>query len=253
MKRRPRTQITVWPAITDLMTTIVVMAILAGVVGYSYIQQEDRELLRLPAARDHVLGEIDALLRESNMGVEVRKEEGVIRLSDDAINFSLGGETPISRHEANVGWLARALAEVVPCYISPDNTSAGQGGIDAKIVRPSYCQPLTVKNSADSCENEFPWLLGTILIEGHTDTVAVGDRRRFKNNLELSSMRAASVYEMIIACEPTIKEMRNTQNVPVFSTSGYGEMRLARPDDPGSDDNRRIDLRLLLEPKPDGN
>jgi len=282
VKRRNQTHITVWPAITDLMLTIVIISIIGGVLGYSKFnslqrknvefidsmdeQQEtisdlrqsirslkvsEKILLELPETRKHILDKLESRLEESGMSAEVRHEEGVLRLSDDAINFPLGGETPISRHQDNIGWLAGTLAELVPCYTSSNNRNMKQENNGSRSNRPSYCQPHV---SNPKCEGQdLPWLLGTILIEGHTDTVAVGSDRRFKNNLELSSVRAASVYEMIVACEPIIKEMRNTRGVPVFSTSGYGEMRLAIPSDPGNDYNRRIDLRFLFEPKRDEN
>ncbi len=64
-------------------------------------------------------------------------------------------------------------------------------------------------------------------------------------------MRAATVYRMITACEPRIERMRNTENVPVLSTSGYGYTRPATLAPELSDYNRRIDLRLLLEPPDD--
>ncbi len=263
--RRRQNRVNVWPAITDLMTTIVVIAIIGGVLGYSTFNKIKEDLedeisvledsisvlgpdsihVELTQRRNQILGTLKNRLKGSGMSVEI-PEEGVLRLSEDAINFALGDEKPIPRHESNIGWLARALAELVPCHISSNGTNIRQGNNDVKYARPPYCQE-PARNR--KCEEKITsrWLLGTILIEGHTDSVAVGLGRRFKNNLELSSMRAASVYEMITACEPSLKGMNNTQGVPVFSTSGYGEMRPAIRNDPGNDYNRRIDLRLLFE------
>ncbi len=45
MKWRHQTQVTVWPAITDLMTAIVVVAVLGGLIGYhQYVGQVDETI-----------------------------------------------------------------------------------------------------------------------------------------------------------------------------------------------------------------
>ena len=87
-----------------------------------------------------------------------------------------------------------------------------------------------------------------MLIEGHTDDVPVAPGNRFGDNLELSSIRAATVHRMIVACEPKVEHLLNTNDYPVLSTSGYGYTRPATRDPERADDNRRIDLRFLLEP-----
>jgi len=252
--RRKHTRITVWPAISDLMTTLVVIAVLGGVVGYMiYVDDTDEvdpALTQLDSTRNHILNELRDQLKEYGMkNIEVLHNESVLRFSENAINFDLGSEVPIAEHELNVGKLARVLAEIVPCYIDPttDDGTDQHRGVPASIQ--SYCYPPTSNSSCAKHEREWLWRLGTILIEGHTDSVQVTKRegRRFTNNLELSSMRAASVYRMISDCEPDIMEMRNKNNVPIFSTSGYGEMRPAIPEDPGHESNRRIDIRLLPE------
>ncbi|MCY4059212.1 MAG: hypothetical protein OXG44_14540, partial [Gammaproteobacteria bacterium] len=94
----------------------------------------------------------------------------------------------------------------------------------------------------------FPWLLETLLIEGHTDDVRVAPGNRFRDNLELSSMRAATVHRMTVACEPEVEHLLNLDGHPVLSTSGYGYTRPATSDPARADENRRIDLRFLLEP-----
>jgi len=85
------------------------------------------------------------------------------------------------------------------------------------------------------------------LIEGHTDQLPVRRGNRFLDNLELSSMRAAEILRMVEACEPTLQGLWNTEKLQVISTSGYGATRLAIRDDPTAEENRRIDLRFLME------
>lgn len=119
---------------------------------------------------------------------------------------------------------------------------------DAEADGPLYCQPPADVSAYACLEREFPWLLETLLIEGHTDDVPVAPGNRFGDNLELSSIRAATVHRMIVACEPKVEHLLNTNDYPVLSTSGYGYTRPATRDPERADDNRRIDLRFLLEP-----
>ena len=185
--------------------------------------------------------------------MEVILDQGVLRLSENAINFPLGSETPLARHHVNVGRVAKAVAEVVPCYASAGPT-AGEPADAVEIVardgdgNPSYCQALADPSAYDCRETQYPWLLETLLIEGHTDAVPVAPGQRFRDNLELSSMRAATVHRMIAACEPGMEHLLNGDGYPILSTSGYGPTRPAIQDPARAADNRRIDLRFLLEP-----
>ena len=115
----------------------------------------------------------------------------------------------------------------------------------------SYCQSPADPSTYGCRKQEFPWLLETLLIEGHTDDVPVAPGNRFQDNLELSSMRAATVHRMIAACEPGVERLLSTDDYPILSTSGYGYTRPATRDTGRTAENRRIDLRFLLEP-PEG-
>jgi len=64
-------------------------------------------------------------------------------------------------------------------------------------------------------------------------------------------MRAATVHRMLTACEPGLDNLRNRDGLPILSTSGYGYTRPATDDPERLAANRRIDLRLLLEPTDD--
>ncbi len=250
-------------SISDVMAALIfVFIIMLALFAYqlSNVTEEQANVTeRLTASdetRDHILQELENRLEEAGMSVEVLQDQGVLRLSDNAINFPSGSENPVVEHQLNVGRLAKALAEVIPCYVSSDRQAMIAGSsIETAVLTtentPLYCQPTEI-TSTYTCEQQtYPWLLETLLIEGHTDRVPVAGDRRFRDNLELSSMRAATVYRMITACEPRIEHMRNTENVPVLSTSGYGYTRPATLDPELSNYNRRIDLRLLLEPPED--
>ena len=120
MKRYQKTQITPWPAITDLMTAIVVIAVLSDVIGYSHLEDDSRGLYdRLK----HILNEFDSTLEGSGISVTILHDEGILRFSDDTINFKSGEVEPVEEQINNVELLARAFAKAVPCYISANYTT----------------------------------------------------------------------------------------------------------------------------------
>ena len=211
------------------------------------------ELMAAGETRDHILTEIATRLETSGIRVQVLLDQGVLRLSENAITFPSGSETPIADNHVNVGSVAKAIAEVVPCHVS-GGTADAMASTPADIVAaygtsvPQYCQIPADPSAYDCRERRFPWFLETLLIEGHTDDVPVAAGQRFRDNLELSSMRAATVHRMIAACEPGVEHLVNGDGYPILSTSGYGDTRPATLDPERADDNRRIDLRFLLEP-----
>ena len=242
-------------SVSDLVSALIfVFIIMLAVFAYQLAnvtrKQEERveDLEAEEKTRTRMLRDIKRRLEKAGMRVEVLADQGVLRLSDNAINFPSGSETPVPEHHLNVGRLAQAIAEVVPCYVSPGRAgSALRYGGEAV----SYCQPPADPSAYDCRKQEFPWLLETLLIEGHTDDVPVAPGNRFQDNLELSSMRAATVHRMIAACEPGVERLLSTDDYPILSTSGYGYTRPATRNPERTGENRRIDLRFLLEP-PEG-
>ncbi len=255
---------------SDLVSALIfVFIIMLAVFAYQLAAATEEqaevtdELTAGPETRDRILGEIARRLSAAGMNVEVLPEQGVLRLSDNAINFPSGGETPIAEHHTNVSALAQALSEVLPCHVAartgadeePPRTVGGSGSVGTAVpdgrTLPAWCRPRQPAAAYECQEQSWPWLLDTLLIEGHTDDVPVTAGHRFRNNLELSSMRSATVLRMIADCEPAVRGLRNSQGHPVLSTSGYGNTRPATSDPEELDENRRIDLRILLEP-PEG-
>ena len=246
-------------SVSDLVSALIfVFIIMLAVFAYQLANVTEEqadvtdELRAADETRERILRAIADRLQAAGIRVEVLREQGVLRLSDNAINFPSGSELPEADDLVNVGRLAHALAEVVPCYVaSPAGPASGRGDDpppEADDEAPPYCGPRGDPAAYACPPRRFPWLLETLLIEGHTDDVRVVRRTRFRDNLELSSMRAATVHRMIVACEPAVEQLLNRNGQPVLSTSGYGYARPATPDPARAAENRRIDLRFLLEP-----
>lgn len=239
-------------SVSDLVSALIFVFIIMLAVFAYQLANVTEDLTAADETRDRMLQEIASRLQDSGMRVEVLSNQGVLRLSENSINFPSGSEIPASDHHTNVGRLAQAIAEVVPCYVSPSRGAFAARG-DAEV--PWYCQTPADPSTYNCREETLPWLLETLLIEGHTDDVPVTSGRRFRDNLELSSIRASTVQGMIIACEPGVENLLNTDDYPILSTSGYGDTRPVSNSSEPTDDtrrvNRRIDLRFLLEP-PEG-
>lgn len=245
--------------VSDLMSALIfIFIIMLAIFAYQLanVTEEQanvtKELTAADETRDRILLAIASRLKDSGIRVEVLRDQGVLRLSDNAINFPSGSELPVADHRVNVARLAHAIAEVVPCYVSSRQavTVVGSGtasSVEADDEAPPYCRPPADASAYTCRERQFPWLIETLLIEGHTDSVPVAMGNRFGDNLELSSIRAATVHRMIAACEPGVEHLLNTDDYPILSTSGYGYTRPATRDPERADENRRIDLRFLLE------
>jgi len=231
--------------VSDLVSALIFVFIIMLAVFAYQLAQRTSELMASEQTMVKILIDIQDRLEASGVRVEVLADQGVLRLAENSINFPSGSEVPVSDHHRNVGHLARAIAEVVPCYVA---TEAARGTSRFGEPKPSYCVE-SVGLTSYRCESqEYPWLLETLLVEGHTDSDPVASGNRFRDNLELSSMRAATVQRMIARCEPKVLSLRNSDQYPVLSTSGYGSTRPVADDRSDFRRNRRIDLRFLLEP-----
>jgi flagellar motor protein MotB len=206
------------------------------------LKEKTQQLDSAKETRERLLVNIKERLEKFGVRVEIIPEQGVLRLSEEGIHFPSGSTQPIPDHAPRVGRLARVLSEVLPCYVASRGAEDTWGALD----RPDYCIENLASSEKYVCDRESAHL-ETVLIEGHTDQLPVRRGNRFLDNLELSSMRAAEILRMVEACEPTLQGLWNTENLQVLSTSGYGSTRLAIREDPTAEENRRIDLRFLME------
>ena len=81
-----------------------------------------------------------------------------------------------------------------------------------------------------------------VLIEGHTDPAPVGGVKNkggyFDNNIQLSTLRAANVRSALLSNIGQEYAQR-------IGVAGYGETRLKNKENPLSEENRRIEIRIL--------
>ena len=117
-------------SVSDLVSAfifvfIIMLAIFAYQLATATEEQASvtEELMAADETRNRMLTEIAGRLEEAGINVEVILDQGVLRLSENAINFPLGSETPVAGHHVNVGRVAKAIAEVVPCYASARPTA----------------------------------------------------------------------------------------------------------------------------------
>ena len=222
-------------SVSDLMAALTFVFILTvAVFALRLSQQQEKEEERLDRIRKD-RSEMLIAIRErlKGMQVEIDATQGVLRIGEqDGIFFDSGQPEPAAKDHRNVGRVARALAEVLPAYVytcdtAPDSTQ-----------RPTYCAPLAIRPACGTEEAKVE----TLLIEGHTDIHAI----RGGSNMALSSARAEQVFEMMSKCEPSLNALQNSMPRPVLGVSGYGERRPVAVDST-DDQNRRIDLRFLLE------
>ena len=233
--------------VSDLVSALIFVFIIMLAVFAYQLAQRTSDLRASEETMKEMLDEIQRRLEASDVQVEVLAKQGVLRLAENSINFPSGSEVPITEHHSKVGHLAKAIAEVVPCYVATGVVRASR--FDAP--RPSYCSDSGGSSSYQCERQKQTWLVETLLVEGHTDSDPVAPGNRFQDNLELSSMRAATVQRMIARCEPSVLALRNLADHPVLSTSGYGSTRPVANNRSDFRRNRRIDLRFLLEPRLD--
>ena len=81
-----------------------------------------------------------------------------------------------------------------------------------------------------------------VLVEGHTDPAVVSAVRNqggyFENNVQLSTLRAANVRSVLL-------QNVGQEFAQRIGVAGYGETRLKNKENPLSEENRRIEIRIL--------
>ena len=87
-------------------------------------------------------------------------------------------------------------------------------------------------------------VIETVLIEGHTDKEPYHSENGLDGNWGLSAMRSISIYRHLVADQPVLKNIQNSDGLPVLGISAYGSTRPIPNASMGQD--RRIDIRFLM-------
>tara|TARA_R110002020_G_scaffold471249_2_gene698134 strand:+ start:10104 stop:11012 length:909 start_codon:yes stop_codon:yes gene_type:complete len=196
--------------------------------------QIDSELASLNQSqkeRTALLNDLKDELKAVGLEVQIDPENGVLRLTDNAIRFDSDKSGLNSAASENVSKLAQVLLRVLPKYVHSCD--------DADLVD---C------NSA----NKPTATIDTVFIEGHTDKTGSDER-----NWALSTERAVSTYRAITTLQPGLRHLKNRGEKEILSVSGYSSTRPIPESTDGieSDEtrrnrlasNRRIDMRFVME------
>lgn len=172
--------------------------------------------------REEMLEAIREELKVRGIRVEIDREHGILRLTENAISFESAEAALAEQERDKLAEVAAVLADVIPCYAA---------------------------NAPEDCQARTQGKLEAVFIEGHTDNVPL-QGGRFRDNWDLSAQRAMYTYRAISGDEPGLVELRNQLGQPLFSVSGYGAGRpVVSHDEPTPDPrNRRIDLRFIMTP-----
>ncbi len=166
-------------------------------------------------------------LVNENISVEIDVEHGVLRLTENAVQFQTASASLDEKNQYNLKIIGSVLNAVIPCYANNPPTHHDCEGFE-----------------------EFLGKIDSIFVEGHTDNVPMKSYK-YKDNWDLSASRAITAYRVLIP-NTVLNQIVNTNSQPIFSVSGYGEGRPVKGHSysyPKSDPtNRRIDLRFIMTP-----
>lgn len=189
------------------------------------IERYQNYLKNSDLSRETLLRKIRDELKRLGINVEINPENGVLRLPEEVLTFKTGkadlSPTMLTRLEQVRGALSRYL----PCFTAQNS---------------NQCSELNPDNH----------YLDAIFVEGHTDNQPFGSDPTGKLNRRLSTDRANAVYEYLMSPPSTLSTLKNPNDQPLFSLSGYGEERPVKGHEhttPVDDKvNRRIEIRFVM-------
>lgn len=220
-------------SMSDMLTGLLfVFIILLLYFAFQY-----RVLTGANPAREALLKALMSRLNSDGIQVRIDTVTGVLRLPE-AVLFEEGSDTLSARGVEVMPIIAKALADVLPCYTED---------------HPRLKCRMAAKSN---------YRIDALFIEGHTDKQPYRRGGR-DTNIDLSTRRAINTYLALIdknqGGQPDLDELRtqyrgldskNITFVPILSISGYGPKRTIPGRNSYSDTdlamNRRIDLRFLM-------
>ncbi len=223
-------------SMTDLMVGLVFIFIILLMYYVVQFKKETQELSGANTTRAEILEELKKTLKEQGVQIEVDQDNGILRLPS-AILFDSGNAQLSEEGRQNVRKLAEALLDVLPCYAVMAEEAKWKGD--------------------RACLGTHK--IESVYIEGHTDSDPVTNVNFIKDNWDLSVMRATNTYREMLRGVPELEYVQVEKyslhkqviiRETIMSVSGYGPQR---PVSENKDENRRIDLRLIMKmPNPEG-
>jgi len=194
-----------------------------------------KQLVNSNEYRKEMLSQLEKSLAARGVNVEIDEKHGVLRLTEQAIQFGSGEIELVESQFEKLKIIGDVMATILPCYSA---------------------NPPEVRVDGHVCRKELSGQIDSVFIEGHTDNNPVApygvSGYRFKDNWELSALRAVYTYYKLIPERPLLLQMKNTNDQPIFNVSGYGEGRPLPGHlhaEPAADaENRRIDIRFIMTP-----
>jgi flagellar motor protein MotB len=207
-----------WISFSDIMAGLLVIFILAcAILLLQLIEMKHkvtvdiRELHIANQIRREMLEEISAKLKEEGIIVEVSDNHTIVRIPDQQLYFKTNSCEILDDHRDTIANIGRVIHDSI------------------------------------SKENRLK-VIDTIFIEGHTDSRRAN---RFRmGNWGLSSFRAISIWKYWTEQTDfgdSLKLLKNKENKPLFSVSGYADSRRLVEIETNDNDrrsNRRIDIRF---------
>jgi chemotaxis protein MotB len=216
-------------SMTDMMVGLLFIFIL--MLMYFALQYQDttEQLTNANKTRGEILIKIGENLKNQGFDVEINPASGILRLNEKVLRFASGSAIVQPQYYSVIAALANALGDVLPCY--------------------SNEQTYIEKSCTENLQKHW---LEAVFIEGHTDNIPY-----IGGNLKLSTERAANTYTELIKVRNEIESLKNSDNQPLLSVSGYGEKRPVFEAEENITPeqrqmNRRIELRIIMAtPKQD--
>ena len=239
-----------WISASDLMAGLIFIFLIILTVFSIQFKKEQNSFIQAKAelqapakTRHQILLDLKNILNENGLNVEVYPGEGILRLTEQTLSFPAAKALPNPENLGNLGKLSKALTLVLPCYSNYDQSTVAA---EESLAQPEWCQATTLK-SEYSCNTQYKGSIETVMIEGHTDAMAVKAGAGYLDNLALSAARATTVLRLLKICDRKLGELYNQKDQPIIGASGYSDLRPVIRDKPRDHRNRRIDIRLVMD------
>ncbi|MBT6325831.1 MAG: OmpA family protein [Bdellovibrionales bacterium] len=202
---------TIWISISDLMAGLLIIFILTLTYFIlSYTEKTDY-ISKNQSLKEKVLKDIKEQMESKGFNVKLDEEQWVLRLD-------------------------------LPLFDSC--------GVDLKNEGKRTVEALGKVMHSEFIKDEYKNSIETVFIEGHTDAAKIskGGQCKYNSNWELSAQRAINTWLGMKSNEPRLDELKNQNKERLFSVSGYGKTRPLNKNWSKRALNRRIDVRIAMNP-----